>query len=210
MKAITSIVRATSFKQKRTAFKSTGLQRGVTAVELIIGLAVIGLVIAGVAVTAQSTFRDQKINDEAQRVQMLHSKLRAFVATSPNTDDAKTANVITAKMVPADAVSGTTILSKFGYPISVVPTKVVSASSNDAIQLIYSNLTTEECINFTKAVGGSFHNVGISTATTATTTTAVAPATGDPKYNGGQLSDSVLLTKCDGGKKDVVLTMLKN
>jgi type II secretory pathway pseudopilin PulG len=210
MKAIQNLMSKKSFSNQLKNGASTRFQRGVTAVELIIGLAVIGLVIAGVAVTAQSTFRDQKINDEAQRVQMLQSKVRAYVANSLDTKNATIENLASSKYIPLDSLDadGKKMTSKFGYPVAIVPAKVVG--DNDSVQIIYSGLNTDECINFAKAAGSAFNGVAVIASTGTTAGVATAPTATDVKAINKPLNESTLLTDCKkNNPANVVFTMTK-
>lgn len=146
-------------KQKMICGKK-GFERGLTAIELIIGLAVIALVIAGVAATARTMFRDQKVNGEVARVQLMQQKLRAYYSTSTTTASATAQLAIDAGAVSPDAISGGNIISKFGGGVNVAPATINTA--NDAIDIVYAAVPQVECINFVKAAGPSFDLVTVN------------------------------------------------
>jgi type II secretory pathway pseudopilin PulG len=209
MKAIQNLMSKKSFSNQLKNGAPTRFQRGVTAVELIIGLAVIGLVIAGVAVTAQSTFRDQKVNDEAQRVQMLQSRIRAYLSSSQDTTSATVKNLAASKYIPLDAIDakGENITSKFGYPVAIIPGTL--ATGNDAVQIIYSNLKSEECINFAKAAGNAFNAVGVAAGSAAVVTTAFAAGAYNVKSQTKPFDNDTLVTSCKDGS-NVAFVMSKS
>ncbi len=159
MNIIIQSTAATMRKQANRVWR----QRGLTAIELIIGLSIIALVMAGVASTARTMFRDQKINSEVARLQLMQQKLRAYYSTS-NTTTGVSANVaVTIGAVSPDAVGGSsgswTIVSKFGELVTLGSTTLGSLANN-AITISYAGVPQVECINFIKAAGPSFDAVG--------------------------------------------------
>ncbi|NEX64221.1 type 4 pilus major pilin [Noviherbaspirillum galbum] len=213
MKSLKSLFRTSVKPVSTVADVSLQRQRGLTAIELIIGLAVIGLVIAGVAITAQTMFRDQRVNSEVQRALLMQQKARAYLATSTTTANFSDNVAINASIVPADAVNGTAINSKFGGTITFNPATL--ATTTDGLAVTYKSVPAKDCINFAKAVGDSFAGIAITTSPTTPATIPTTPATlaappaGSVKTIGGTYNEATAITACGTTNADIALYFSK-
>ncbi len=144
-------------------------QRGVTAIELIIVLAVIGAIIAAVATTAQGLFRSSSLTNEAQFVAQTQARLRGFYGAIGNTTGLNTTVAVASGTIPQDRINatGVDIDSRLtGMTIDVAPAQLNAGAANDAVAIQYQGTMTQAlCSEFMTKVANAapFIVVGANT-----------------------------------------------
>lgn len=170
-------------------------QAGYSAIEIVIGVVIAGLVTASIVAGALALYSDQKVDAESKRTVQMVNKLRGYYATSPDFTGVTTATAINIEAAAKDAVSGANITNKFGGTVALAPVNVVA--TNDGLQITHTGLSKSECNTFTKQVGNMFYSARVG----ATTVKADSNAT---------VGTAALEGACTASNNTVVLVATKS
>lgn len=184
-------------KQNMKPVERRGLkkQAGYSTVEIVIGIVIVGLMLAGAVSAGSSLYSDQKVDAESKRIVQMVTKLRGYYATSPDFTGVTTATAINIEAAAKDAVSGTTIKNRFGGTVELAPVTVVA--TNDGLELTLTGLSKAECNTFTKQVGGMFYSAKIGTTSVKADSTAT-------------VNTATLEGACAAASNTVVLVAMKS
>ncbi|QMD53613.1 type IV pilus major pilin [Citrobacter sp. RHB35-C21] len=168
-----------SWKKKAAQYRELKKQKGVTLLEIIIVLGIIGIIAAGVVVLAQRAFTSQDISDltdntNSVRVAMTeaykdsaeyparadsNSETKAGIETSSGTS-AIVGLVKMGKIGPSEAFNG---FSNDAFEIG--PAKLsATAAKNKAFFMVINGLEMEDCRNIVSQIGSQWDYVATTTA----------------------------------------------
>lgn len=134
-------------------------ERGVTLIELMIGVVVIGLVIAGIMIAAQKAFISGQINQTADSITQLAINIKKSYSTAPNYAGLSTALVISAKLVPEHMIQGSALVHDLGGYLDVVPVSYWVASDSFAIRA--REIPSEACAKIALKLAPVFDRIDI-------------------------------------------------
>lgn len=167
--------------------KSRKNQKGLTLVELILTLALAGLILFGIFSAYSSAKQSSNIKAESTGLQTLVAGVRSLYPGSPNYTGVGAAQLITAGKAPQSMVNGTALRNVWGGAITV------AANATAGFDVTYAAVPTSSCIEIITTVGPSFNVVAIGATTVkaadaevnvATATTACsAAATATIRFN---------------------------
>ncbi|WP_218683701.1 type IV pilus major pilin [Citrobacter braakii] len=168
-----------SWKKKAAQYRELKKQKGVTLLEIIIVLGIIGIIAAGVVILAQRAFTSQDISDltdntNSVRVAMTeaykdsaeyparadsNSETKAGIETSSGTS-AIVGLVKMGKIGPSEAFNG---FSNDAFEIG--PAKLsATAAKNKAFFMVINGLEMEDCRNIVSQIGSQWDYVATTTA----------------------------------------------
>lgn len=170
-----------SWKKKTNQYQELKKQKGVTLLEIIIVLGIIGIIAAGVVILAQRAFTTQDLTDASD-----HTNTIRVAMTEGYRDAAEYPDAVTlVGTVKSDLTSATDktgpipTLIKMGKlsanevfngfsndPFEVGPAKLssVADSKKKGFFVVVNGLETEECRNFISQVGASWDYVEVKAA----------------------------------------------
>ena len=166
-------------------------QKGLTLIELAVGLAIVLAITALVVGVYTTTSRSQRTNDVQTQLTQISSQVRSMAPTG-NFDGITHAVLANSKKIPESWVGGTaaapTITTPFGGTIEVVQADVNGGTAN-GFDIVLNDLPVAACndiitnsqANFVEIVTniGSVKAYGADAAAAAAIATNCTPATGD-------------------------------
>lgn len=180
-----------SWKRKSAQYRELKKQKGVTLLEIIIVLGIIGIIAAGVVILAQRAFTSQDISDltdntNSVRVAMTeaykdsdqyparvasNTETKAGIETSPGLS-AIVGLVKMGKIGPSEAFNG---FSNDAFEIG--PAKLAAtAAKNKSFFIVINGLEMEDCRNIVSQIGSQWDYVATSQAAAGALTTEGAAA----------------------------------
>jgi type II secretory pathway pseudopilin PulG len=122
-------------------------QRGVTAVELIIVLAVLAAIIAGIAIVAQNLFRSNNVTREVSEISQMISKARSFYGTQGTSLGFANAQAISVGVVgPEKTNAAGAILSRpAGTVLGLGPATIGVANLGFTLQYGLAGVNQQDC-----------------------------------------------------------------
>ncbi|SNT21946.1 hypothetical protein SAMN06265795_117106 [Noviherbaspirillum humi] len=133
--------------------KNFHAQQGITAVDLVIVLAVAAVIIAGIGLTAKALFSDAKINADANDLQYIMTKYPQTFAAAPDTLAATAQNVNLSGIAPTSwtlngAGPASSLSMKIGRNLSVAPATITGAAANGISFNVSAGMSANECNAF--------------------------------------------------------------
>jgi prepilin-type N-terminal cleavage/methylation domain-containing protein len=150
-------------------------QRGVTLIELMIGIAIIAAIIAGAIMLSSTATTANKVKDATSNVSIIKSAIINLYANEASFDGLSTSVLKSSSGIPAKLKGTNTINSPWG----VDSVSISSANSNTQATISYSNVPSDACVDFTKNIYQEFDAVtvgGASVTSVANITTECAKA----------------------------------
>lgn len=121
-------------------------QRGVTAVELIIVLAVLAAIIAGIGIVAQNLFRSNNVTREVSEISQIVAKARSFYGPQPTS--AGFNNTISTQVGivgPEKVAAGAIIARPSGTNLGFGPANISGVSTGFALQYLLTGVNQPTC-----------------------------------------------------------------
>ncbi|WP_417643026.1 type IV pilus major pilin [Enterobacter kobei] len=169
-----------SWKKKANRYQELKKQKGVTLLEIIIVLGIIGIIAAGVVVLAQRAFTTQDLTDASDHTNTIRVAMtEGFRDEASYPDAVSLVGVVKSELTSATSKTGPLpTLIKMGKlsasevyngfsndPFEVGPAKLSNgAAKNKGFYVVVNGLETEECRNFISQVGSSWDYVEIKKA----------------------------------------------
>lgn len=135
-------------------------QRGVTLIELAIGLAIAGALIFAVFYMVTVVQSKRATSSEAQYLNMMAADLRTKFSGQGSFTGLNAANLIRIGIAPRPMVSGNTLRSGFSTPVTVAPANV-NGVADDGFEFTYQ-VPSNNCADFVMASEGAFSRVSIA------------------------------------------------
>lgn len=168
-----------SWKRKSAQYRELKKQKGVTLLEIIIVLGIIGIIAAGVIILAQRAFKAQDIseiidNTNSVRVAMAEAyKDQAVYPTPTNSITALTkANIATA--VSDTPISTLVRMGKLDVPeafngissdaFEIGAAKLTTDGTNKGFYIVINGLEVEDCRNLASQIGAQWDYVASGSA----------------------------------------------
>ena len=133
---------------------------GMTLLEFGIVIGLFALVVGLALYVVPSILANIRANAEATLLPTVESKIQRAWANQPNFSQVTTAQVAGLHIFPDSEVSGTTIVNRWGGPVTIAPATLVTA--NDATAITSGNVPTAECMQVEQAVETSFRQITIN------------------------------------------------
>jgi prepilin-type N-terminal cleavage/methylation domain-containing protein len=128
-------------------------QNGFNLIEAAIVLSIVGIVIAGVFAAWGTVTSQQRVRKATDMTTMVVQQVRTTYATRTSLESATgaafTSALINAELIPSSWLSGTNVMNPWGGVLLVTPETL---SSNSAMNISFSALTTEDCIKLANQV----------------------------------------------------------
>lgn len=170
-----------SWKKKANRYQELKKQKGVTLLEIIIVLGIIGIIAAGVVVLAQRAFTTQDLTDASDHTNTVRVAMTEGYRDAAEYPDAVSlVGVVKSELTSATSKTGPLpTLIKMGKlsagevfngfsndPFEVGPAKLSSGTNvkNKGFYVVVNGLETEECRNFISQVGASWDYVEVKEA----------------------------------------------
>lgn len=170
-------------------------QAGLTLVELIITMALAGLVLAAILRSAAIAISGSSISDEASRLIAFSERVKSAYSarTTYYTGFNNTFAITNLGVADLWGVSGTTISSRYGNIVLAATAQGPSGAAGSAYRITYQTMNASNCTNLIAAAGPSFRIVEVGTTQVMTaaeltpniaTTTAACTAGGVVRFIG--------------------------
>ncbi|WP_052138034.1 prepilin-type N-terminal cleavage/methylation domain-containing protein [Citrobacter braakii] len=168
-----------SWKRKSAQYRELKKQKGVTLLEIIIVLGIIGIIAAGVIILAQRAFKAQDIsgiidNTNSVRVAMSEAykdqaeypvptnSITGLTKANIATEDSDTPISTLVKMGKVDVPEAFNGISSDAFEIGAA--KIASTGTNKGFYLVINGLEVEDCRNLASQIGAQWDYVASSTA----------------------------------------------
>ncbi len=191
--------------RKVAKLKEMKKQRGVTLLEIIIVLGIIGVIAAGVVILAQRAFTAQDITDTINYTNSVRTSMEEAYKDAGSYPNDKSPYAATKTTIGQNATSTSAAIemlvsmgkvskdeafnsfSNDAFQIGGVKTSS-SASGNKAFYVLVNGLDSETCRNFISQIGSKWEYVGVISGKTGT------QINGTPTTLDGSTSKDVLKT----------------
>lgn len=119
-------------------------QRGLTLVELAMGVVIGGLILAASLGIVRTVMADNRVNDEINELSLVVGKVGKMYANRATFVGATTAMFISNGIYPPERITSATALNnRWGGTITVGV--ATTTTTNDSITLTYTNVAEREC-----------------------------------------------------------------
>lgn len=140
-------------------------QRGLSLLEIMIGLGIVAI-IAIVAVGAATSARGSaQVSAESQNLQLITTKVKSTFAARQNFSGISNAMLIAQRGFPSQMVSGTNVLHSWDGAVTVAP-----GAGNTSVNVTYAGVPTAACIELVNATARSFNTVTVGSTVVKTAT----------------------------------------
>ena len=147
-------------------FRHDQSQRGVSLIELLIVIVVIGMMAAGVLIGGKKAFTGGEINRAADSIATLAANIKSAYPTG-NYTGLSTTTVITAKLAPESLINGASLRNEFGGSVAINIHVLFGPSLYsgyaDAFEIAYMDVPSDACTELVARLGLNFDFVNIYT-----------------------------------------------
>lgn len=135
-------------------------KRGFNLIEAAIVLGVVGLVLGGIWVAASAVQTNLRRSEASKALLQIVQNVRNLYANqSPATATTINSEMISARAVPSDFVSGTTLLNPWNGAVNVA---LSGAGPADTVEVRYAAMPREVCVDLTSKNTGSGGLIGLT------------------------------------------------
>lgn len=143
-------------------FRHDQSQRGVSLIELLIVIVVIGMMAAGVLIGGKKAFTGGDVNLAADSITMLAANIKSAYPTG-NYTGLSTTTVITAKLAPESLINGASLRNEFGGSVAINTYVLFGSGYADAFEIAYMDVPSDACTELVARLGLSFDFVNLYT-----------------------------------------------
>ena len=154
-----------------TASNMKKRQRGFSLIELIVVVAIVGLVAAAVISRSASTQQSTQIQTESQNLQSIVGKAKSVFAGRPNFNGATTAFMLANGAFPTSMVNNNVVTHSWNGAVTVAP-----GANPTTLDITYAAVPTAACIEFVSSQSRPY--VEVTVAGTAVKNGAAVADTG--------------------------------
>lgn len=169
-------------------------QRGLTMVEIMIGMVIIAGAMAVILTQAQKLFANGKADAEGQHVISINNSINGYYKTARSYQTLTNTALLNAKVVPDDMkIDGTAIKNVWGGDVTVGPD---AAANNQRFWIEYNGIPRLECARLATKFGVTFERLDINGTTIF-----------DRGANGGNLEidPATVAAECENGSANEII-----